>query len=141
MKKKLWVVLFVLPLVCFACWAVWLYVLSVSGKEVTLAVKGYDPRDLLSGRYIAYQIDWEKTNCGQFEGGICPENEFCVEAKWGRACRFYVPEKSAMYLENMLQNASTDANTFEVVFAYQKGRTPIAKRFLISGKDWHAIVE
>ena len=141
MKKNILIVLLVMPLVCLAIQSVWQYAAVISRPEVKLVIKGYDPRDLLAGRYIAYQIDWEKSDCTQFEGNVCPQNEFCLEARWGRQCRFYVPEKSAKYLENLLENASDEDNTFEVVFAYQKGRTPIAKRLMINGKDWQAVLE
>jgi uncharacterized membrane-anchored protein len=43
---------------------VWLLSLNIAlmrAQEVTLAVSGYDPRDLLSGHYLRYQIDYGMT--------------------------------------------------------------------------------
>lgn len=135
MRKNLLIAALVLPLICLLAWSCVLGFQRRHFSEVTVAITGYDPRDLLSGRYIAYQIDWAKTDCSQFEKGICPDTEFCVEARWGRECRFYVPEFQADSLEMRFTHRNKD-DVFEVVYAYQKGHTPIAKKLLINGKDW-----
>jgi hypothetical protein len=118
-------------------WTAWLYAQKTNGKEVKVAITGYDPRDLLSGHYIQYTIDWEKTDCSQFAGKICPRDEFCKQKKWGRECRFYIPEANAKQLNTLfLQRNSTDM-VFEVVYSYNKGFEPLAKQLLINGQDWH----
>ena len=43
------------------------YLFSV-GKEVTLPIDGYDPRDLISGHYLIYTIDYGVE-------GICQDNQ------------------------------------------------------------------
>lgn len=53
------------------------YVLSF-GKEIVLPISGYDPRDLLSGHYLIYQIDYGVSgicsrNSGQQTGYVCLE--------------------------------------------------------------------
>ncbi|MBR6408633.1 MAG: hypothetical protein IKS23_00120 [Alphaproteobacteria bacterium] len=136
MKKSLLVVALVFPLVCLLVWSCYLSFERRNFSEVTLSITGYDPRDLLSGRYIAYQIDWDKSDCSQFENKVCPKDEFCKEETWGRQCRFYVSETKAYALERLFASRNSDDNVFEVVFAYQKGRQPIAKELLINGKDW-----
>ena len=134
MNKKLWIAALALPWVCLLVWTLSLTVQRFRGSEVTVRVMGYDPRDLLSGHYIAYEIDWEHTDCTQFANGICPQEEFCKEARWGRQCRFYVPETQAQRLDKLFRQSGE--NRFEVIYAYKPGQTPIAKQLLINGKDW-----
>ena len=57
MNKRLLAVTLALPWLCLLGWVLFLTASANSGKQITLPVTGYDPRDLLSGRYIAYQID------------------------------------------------------------------------------------
>ncbi len=135
-KKLLFPILFA-PLVFLAAWTSFLSFERGSGHNVIVSIKGYDPRDLLSGRYLAFQIDWEKTDCSQFENNVCPQNEFCKEAAWGRACRFYVSEFKAQKLD-LYALHRRDEDKWEVVYAYTKGRTPLAKKLLINGKDWES---
>ena len=136
MNKRVLALLFFIPFAALALWAAWLYVQQSTGKEVKVAVTGYDPRDLLSGHYIQYTIDWDKTDCSQFADGVCPEKEFCKEERWGRQCRFYIPEINARDLDMMFRQRNTTDMVFEVVYSYHKGRKPLAKQLLINGKDW-----
>ena len=57
-----------------------LFITKNSGVDIKLPVMGYDPRDLLSGHYIQYQIDWEKADCNQFEDSVCHKDNFCIDA-------------------------------------------------------------
>ena len=100
MNKKILAVIFIIPFISLIFWTMWLYTQQVTGTEIKVAVMGYDPRDLLSGHYIRYSIDWNRTDCTQFPNGVCPEDEFCKDARWGRECRFYIPEKNARELES-----------------------------------------
>ena len=72
MNKKVLACAFIVPFCALIAWTMWLYVQQATGTEIKVAVTGYDPRDLLSGHYIQYTIDWNKTNCNQFPDGICP---------------------------------------------------------------------
>ena len=141
MKKYLWTVLLALPWVCLAAWTLQLTFQRARAPEVTVAIRGYDPRDLLSGRYIAYQADWERTDCRQFENGVCPKGNFCRKARWGEQCRFYVPEADAGKLDALFRTRGEKDLRFEVVYAYQKGQEPLAKRLLINGTDWQNYLE
>ena len=140
MKKKLWIAALILPWACLLIWTLSLTVQRSRGTDVTVRVMGYDPRDLLSGRYIAYEIDWDRTDCTQFPQAVCPEKEFCKEARWGRQCRFYVPEKQANQLDALFRKRDAQMLVFEVIYAYQPGHTPIAKQLTINGKDWTEFV-
>ncbi len=136
MTKKILVLIFIIPFLALFSWTIWLYVQQATGKEVKVSIAGYDPVDLLSGHYIQYTIDWTKTDCNQFSDGICPKDDFCVEARWGRQCRFYIPEDNAQELEQLFRHRNNTDMVFEVVYSYHKGTEPLAKQLLINGRDW-----
>lgn len=136
MDKKLLLFILVVPFIGLLSWTIWLYTQQMSGQEIKVAVSGYDPRDLLSGRYIEYTIDWNRTDCTQFADGICPKDEFCKEASLARVCRFYIPEEKAEQLTRLFWKRNTTDMVFEVVYSYHKGAKPLAKQLLINGRDW-----
>lgn len=135
MKTKILAISFALPFICLLVWTLDLAWQRSHGQEVTVAVMGYDPRDLLSGHYIQYQIDWGRTDCAQFKNG-CPKEDFCQEARWGRQCRFYIPQDKAKDLDTLFRKRNNDTLRFEVVYSYRRGQSAIAKQLLINGKDW-----
>ena len=141
MNKKVLLVILFLPLVALLGWVSYLYVQQSLGQNIKVAVTGYDPRDLLSGHYIQYTIDWDRTDCTQFSDGICPENEFCKKGRWGRQCRFYIPQKNARELDSLFWKRNTTDMIFEVIYSYRRGSEPIAKQLLINGKDWREMIE
>ena len=141
MNKKILAGVFIVPFIALFAWTMWLYTQQETGKEVKVAITGYDPRDLLSGHYIQYTIDWNRTDCSQFSDGICPKDEFCKEARWGRQCRFYIPEKNAEELDRLFWRRNTTDMIFEVAYSYHKGTEPLAKQLLINGKDWRESLE
>ena len=141
MKKPLLLAVLFLPLVCLIGWTIFLTASRNQGKDVKVAVMGYDPRDLLSGHYIQYQIDWNRTDCSQFPGKTCPKKDFCHQARWGRQCRFYIPEQYAKELDELFRKRNTTDTVFEVVYSYRPGRKPFAKEMLINGRAWKASVQ
>lgn len=91
----------------------------------------------MAGRYISYEIDWEETDCNQFDNNKCPDPKlFCPEEFWGNECRFYIPEDKADKLDRLFRERNTTDIRFEVIYAYNTGHTPIAKKLLINGNDW-----
>lgn len=131
------------PILVLGLWVIFLTIKNMTLPEVTVRIAGYDPRDLLSGHYIAYTIDWAKTDCSQFENKICPEEEFKSYARkafWGRQFRFYIPEQNAQELDNMFRNARGN-HTFEVVYKYTSGIKPLAKELLIDGQPWREVIK
>ena len=135
-NRKYLLISFAIPWFCLLIWTVFLATTRATGKEVRVSITGYDPRDLLSGRYLAYEIDWDATDCSQFDARRCPKNEFCQEARWGRECRFYVDENKADDLDRLFSWSNRREHNFEVVYAYTPGQTPIAKQLLVDGLDW-----
>lgn len=131
MKNKLLIIALALPLVCLIGWSTFLGYLQFYGQEVKVVISGYDPRDLLSGHYISYQIDWHKTDCSQFENKTCPETEFCIGN-----CRYYIPEENAFDLDRLFRQNNDDNLVFEIIYAYKPNSEPIATQLLINGVNW-----
>ena len=136
MNKKFLILALSFPFIALIVWTISLYVQQSTGTEIKVAVMGYDPRDLLSGHYIRYTIDWEKTDCSQFPNGICPKEEFCKQSRFGNQCRFYIPERHAEKLDRLFRRRNNTTMIFEVIYSYQAGGEPLAKKLLINGKDW-----
>lgn len=129
--KTIKIVVLFLPLLLLACWIMYMQNQVTTGRPVELPITGYDPRNLLSGHYLAYTIDWDRADCSQFEKGICPRRAF------SRAVRFYVPENYASALDARLRQNN---GRFSVIYSYHKNRRPIAKQLLIDGQDWKKVI-
>lgn len=151
-----------LPFFCLLAWTGSIALQRNGGTEVKLPIRGYDPRDLFSGHYLVYTIDWDKADCTQFPGQQCPPEEaFCAQARWGRECRFYLPEKEALKIEEVFRQsnwarpprrttapalrrgarkeeppAPPPPPTFEVVYSYKAGHPPYARQLLLDGQPW-----
>lgn len=126
-KKYGYIGLVFLPVMIMLVWVATIENERRQGQEVVVRLQGYDPRDLLSGHYILYQIDWDKTDCAQFENGICPRSAF----DWSG--RFYVPESKAQALDKAVRDTN---NTAEMVFSYKRGIKPHALKLLVNGQAW-----
>lgn len=53
-----------LPFVAICGWIAYHVLVVTHGSVVELNIRGYDPRDLLSGHYLQYRIDFGKELCG-----------------------------------------------------------------------------
>ena len=163
MKKTIKLIFVLLPVLFFVLWSGTLYYQAGSGKPVVLAVRGYDPRSLLSGRYIDYEIDWDKTRPEQlvrlkkfadisvlqqcydnYDRKTQTHKKSCHWESWewrkamGHRHRFYVPEANASSLDRLFSGRKYD---FEVVYACQKGRKPVAVELLIDGTPWRDFLQ
>ena len=69
----------ILPILVMGGWISTYLAKSNTGTEVTLKIRGYDPRDLLSGHYLTYAIDYGSPV-------TCPgqKREWCLCLKQGR---------------------------------------------------------
>ncbi len=139
-NKYLKLLLMMLPALMLLCWVGFLSLDRHSGQEVVVRIGGYDPRSVLSGHYIQYQIDWNNTDCSQFEDNVCPEKDFMRTLNsydwWGGwRGRFYVSEKEAETLDKAVRNSDNKA---EIVYSYKKGRRPYALRLLINGQSFQS---
>ncbi len=143
MKNKTLFFILLLPVICLFVWNCFLWYTKDSGVEITVPVMGYDPRDLLSGHYIRYRIDWDEADLKQFEDKFFTKDEF-VDSLNKSSYRFYVSEKHAKYLEKLLMESwdvkEEDKKKIEVVYSYKKGKHPIAKKLLVNGQPYQKII-
>ena len=58
MKKYLLIAAVVFPIVCLFALMLTKQLRLSQGSEVILPIEGFDPRDLLSGHYLAYRINY-----------------------------------------------------------------------------------
>lgn len=139
MKNKLLLFILLIPVICLFVWNCFLWYDKDSGTEITVRITGYDPRDLLSGHYISYRIDWNKTDLQQFEDKDFTKDDF-VDSLNKTSYRFYVSEKHAKYLDKLLMESwdakEEDKKKVEVVYSYKKGKHPIAKKLLVNGQAY-----
>ena len=127
MRNKLLLIFFlVLPISFLAFFSLNLS-RNVPETQVKIAAEGFDPRDLLSGRYIYLRLNWDKTDCKQFLNKICPKEKF------ERAYRFYLPEIEADQADALLQKEDV---AFELVFNYTPDDMPHPADLLINGEPW-----
>ena len=129
--NKIKTFILLIPFIGMCCWVMYYAHFVKNATEVVLPITGYDPRNLLSGHYIEFRIDWSKANCHQAEWhGTCPRGDF------SGVSRFYVPENKAHELERLINN---NQHNTEIRFAYKPGMRPIAKDLLIDGKPWNQL--
>lgn len=115
------------PIIILIIWSIYLSCLSYFGQTVKLPGAGYDPRDLLSGKYILLKIDWEKADCKQFYDNICPQEEF------EKVYRYYAPEDETQTMEKSI---NTDSPEITMEFTYKRGKMPILKEIYFDNKVW-----
>lgn len=143
MKNKLLLFILLIPVICLFVWNCFLWYDKDSGTEIIVQITGYDPRDLLSGHYIRYRIDWDKTDLQQFENKPCTKQDF-VDSLNKTSYRFYVSETHAKYLDKLLMESwdakEKDKKKVEVVYSYKKGKHPIAKKLLVDGQPYQKII-
>ena len=64
MKNKLLIAALIFPIVILGLITVNKYAKVNFGTELTIPIKGFDPRDILSGHYLIYRIDYgPNANC------------------------------------------------------------------------------
>ena len=141
MRNKWLLFILSIPVICLFVWNCYLWYNKDSGTEIKVAITGYDPRDLLSGHYIRYRINWDKTDLTQFDNKLFTKQDF-VDSLNKKSLRFYVSEKYAKSLEKILLyetfNTKEEQQQFivEVIYSYKKGKHPIAKKLLLNGEDY-----
>ena len=141
-----------LPLALLAANATWhLYKLS-QGVEIRLPIQGFDPRDLLSGHYLIYQVDYglgdfcpptthsqrqphtlclypkqsdATADCATALKGFCSNDGFKAGIE-----RFYIPEQYAAPLDQAIRGQKG-----EIVIMVKDGKASV-KDLLIEGKPW-----
>ena len=114
------------PLITLFVWILSLQYTILYGNSVTVAVTGYDPRDLLSGHYLSLTPDWTNTDCTQFEENKCPKTDF--ETRY----RFYISEDIAPQLEKLINQLRPNMS---LEFSY-RNHHPAIRSLLIENTPW-----
>lgn len=131
------------------------------GDTVVLPIRGFDPRDLLSGHYLTYEIDYginadtacpasdiEAVVCLSPEAQVFPSDELpasCTQFISGNCDndarfitkleRFYIPEQYAKSLEKYVQN-----NQGKLVIALDGAGNAAIQDLLINDQPWKELV-
>lgn len=142
MQKNKIIAALAFPVAVLLVWTLLLTAKVLAMPEATVRIAGYDPRDLLSGHYIDYTIDWDNTDCAQFENNTCPQEDFARyadNAYWGSRYRFYIPETHAQELDELFR-FNDENHVFEIIYKYSPGMRPVAKELLIDGRPWRETI-
>lgn len=83
MKKinKWLVISLVIPILSLFLLTVYKHVKITFGKTIIIPIRGYDPRDLLSGHYLIYRLDYNIENYDYNEHKEKEEYFLCVDQK------------------------------------------------------------
>lgn len=158
MKQRLVLILALLvPIAALAANVWWHQQQRLVGEEVILPISGFDPRDLLSGHYLTYQIDYgiepECTNIESktpiniclspqlawYSGDYVPAScevfihGYCDQLQRFSAGieRFYVPEKYAKLLEDKVRD-----NQGKLVLTVDRQGNAAIRDLLIADQPW-----
>lgn len=135
-----------------------------SGEELNLPIRGYDPRDLISGHYLTYQVDYDVEGvCKSFDNRIEYSEKFeafiCLQPKYfstshPKNCqryikgecqgsrfiagieKFFIPEEHALKLEKLIQN-----NSAEISISLQENGKAMVHDLLIQGQSWQELIK
>lgn len=123
------------------------------GREITLPISGYDPRNLLSGHYLRYRIEYgvanicfrtpdyrpsyvcldnktfslaEPRGCKLFIRGRCENGQFYAGIE-----TYYIPENKAIELDEQVRFKRAS-----IVISVATNGSAQVKDLLIDGKSW-----
>jgi uncharacterized membrane-anchored protein len=160
MNRKTWLIIaLALPIVALAASAYLKSLQRESGTQVVLPIEGFDPRDLLSGHYLTYRVDYGlgENGCGDYQGqaNVClrPQPRIAPEGGLAADCtlfirgycdsgrfsagieRFYIPEEYAHDLEQAVRDKRG-----ELVLSVGHSGTAAIRDLLIDNKPWKTAI-
>lgn len=156
MKKKL-IICLAIPIFCLAALTASKAYKEMAGKKFTLDIVGFDPRDLLSGHYLIYRVNYLKDGkrvCSYSDSGkkkyYCFDNmrsaeksnylsncNYKVEGTCERGRfkvgieRFYIPEEYSVELDKVVR----DQRGSIIISVNTKGDAQVSN-LLINNMDW-----
>lgn len=160
MNRRNWLIVALLvPILALAGSAYLKSVQRSSGEEVILPISGFDPRDLLSGHYLIYRVDYGVADgCAAQQGqasiclrptrGLYPAGELpgdctlfihgqCDSGVFSAGIeRFYIPEAYAHTLEQKVRD-----NQGELVLGVDSQGNAAIRDLRLNGKPWKTVVD
>ena len=154
-SKKYILTVLIIPIIALLTLAIYKKYVFTTGHQVILPITGYDPRDLLSGYYLIYNVEYDIKNicqdkeyredkvayiclnprkfsyikpytCDLFIKGACHNLNFKAGIE-----RYYVPKGQAKKLEALVRS-----NKASIVLSVTKSGDAQVKDLLINGKSW-----
>lgn len=152
-SKKSLLIALLIPILSLFALTVYKNILLSVGQEIVLPISGYDPRDLLSGHYLVYRIDYnvgavcaarveerkayiclepkgffyeQPDSCKKLIRGFCRSGRFEAGVE-----KFFVPDSRAQDIENMVRSKSAS-----IVLSVTADGQAQVKDLLIDGKPW-----
>ncbi len=157
-SKKLLIIFLLVPVIALATLTAYKKSIVTFGREVILPISGYDPRDLLSGHYLIYRVDYgietvcdhkftpgepaylcltprmfsffPTHNCDLEIIGACNNSRFEAGIE-----KFYVPQEKALELEKLIQSKKAGIK----IAVTPDGKAQV-KDLLIDGKPWTEMI-
>lgn len=148
-NKRVWLAL-VLPLLAISVAIARAELFLRRAQEVSLPIQGYDPRDLLHGHYIQFQLAVQTTQnaeqCARAACCLCLTNTHAQQASTQvlsctqahaqcaaalplqaaqRSWRFYVAEAQAREIERALRDAHAVGRAFAVLAVQPSGEARV----------------
>lgn len=154
MNKKL-IICLSIPILCLIILAGSKAYKDISGKKFTLNIVGFDPRDLLSGHYLTYRVqylkdgkricsssDKEKLYCFDNMSAVDTQAEFpkckyVVKAKCEHLRfklgieRFYIPEEYSVELDKVVRDQKG-----KIIISVNTNGDAQVSNLLINNMDW-----
>lgn len=128
MSKKVWLGLaLAFPIITLSAWTWYVEEGIKNAPEMTIRAEGYDPRSLISGHYLYLRLNWQDTDCTQFDDDLCHPNRF--ESVY----KYYIPEDVAPQLDKAVRKKNVKV---DLVFAYPENKNPYLKRMMINNEPW-----
>jgi uncharacterized membrane-anchored protein len=152
--KRALILALIFPILVLAGLSVYRGYVRSTGVEVILPISGYDPRDLLSGHYLIYRIEYgvegicsgltgqgttgyvcldpkmfsssQPLNCSTLIRGICNDGRFEAGIE-----KYYVPEKQARQLEQQIQSKSAS-----ILLSITSTGQAQVKDLMVNGRSW-----
>lgn len=151
-SKKALFFAFLFPITSLLAFTAYRKYLQLSGIEVILPISGHDPRSILSGHYLIYEIDYginnicaskenkesyvclepksfsysEPSNCKKLIKGKCKRDRFHAGVEM-----FFIPEKFAQALDQEIRTKPA-----KIVLSLAKNGLAQVKDLLIEGQSW-----
>ncbi|APR87808.1 hypothetical protein A7982_13157 [Minicystis rosea] len=148
-----------LPVVALGAMVARAEVTSRGGRPWVIAIKGYDPRDLVRGHYLRYQLDFrwdepgerctEATCCYCLRGPAgseprvtkiaCGETASCdssfAEEEMEHLQQFFIPEDRGLVLEQALRTKDAKLSV-----RVSSGGHVVIQDLLLDGRPWREVM-